>query len=63
MFEFIETYLTEKDLMSRVDRLANDGLTFVPMTKDELILAERLCRKGVLERCGSAVRRAMPAFA
>lgn len=63
MFELIETYLTEKDLMARVDRLASAGLTFVPMTRDELILSERLCRKGVLERCGSAVRRALPAFA
>ena len=63
MFELMETYLTEKDLMARVDRLASDGLTFVPMTRDELVLSERLCRKGVLERCGSAVRRTLPAFA
>ena len=52
----IATYLSEDDLISRVRTLQAKGLSFRPTTLDELILADRLCKRGVLLRDGAIVQ-------
>lgn len=58
MVKVLQTYLTENDFLSRLRRLETRGCSFVPMTTDEITLAEHLCNKGVLHQDGSGVRLA-----
>ena len=49
------TYLSENDLITRVQSLQERGLSFRPTTLDELVLSDRLCERGVLSRNGAVV--------
>ena len=49
------TYLSEDDLITRVQSLQDKGLSFRPTTLDELVLSDRLCERGVLFRNGAVV--------
>lgn len=56
MYDEMQTYMSENDILREVRRLEARGLAFVPMTCDEIILAERLCRRGKLMRDGATLR-------
>ena len=55
MSQDFATYLSEDDLITRVQSLQEKGLSFRPTTLDELVLSERLCERGVLSRNGAVV--------
>lgn len=52
------TYLTENDVLRHLRRMEQRGLSFYPMTIDELTLVEQLCRRGLVRRDGASVRMA-----
>ena len=50
------TFLNEHDLLRRVGDLEARGLSFLPMTHDEIVLSDRLISRGALVRDGRRVR-------
>lgn len=56
MDDTFQTYLTEEDVLRRVETLTGRGISFVPMTFDEITLAGRLCSQGRLIRSGNIIQ-------
>ncbi len=50
-----DTWLSEGDILAWIQQLDRQGLSFHPLTRDEIVLSERLCRRGVLGRDGHRV--------